>query len=444
MVGQVSKLPNLRFADDLNDEQLQRHLPIVHCRECNSMGWAGLKRPHDNAVKTDLQSFYTAFFRNDAKVIFIFPEKEESREILASGQAYNICTECLHLTTRLAANECPHCTCPDLIRVFVPNSRVQKGNRQIGTHNCPYCGARNGLTILGSRAASLTSVLIAQLYASTFNDDKKLLAFSDSVQDAAHRAGFFQGRTFRFNFRSALQQFVLSSGDSLPIAELPKAFTQFWLERMDQDTFIASFLAPNMAWFADYEKLKRSGQLPEGSTLLADIKKRIEWEILSEYGFLCRIGRTLEKTNSSIAYADRNILDNISQGVLLSLKNEIGGLEKLDERAVRWFILGILTHLKQQGGIWHSVLERYIESWGNTYLLNRIPWMANFAIDARAPSFLTTKKTPRFDQLFSRRTGQMTWYEVWAKKCFSHVFPPVNELIDNVQNLRLSGDLRKQ
>jgi len=198
---------------------------------------------------------------------------------------------------------------------------------------------------------------------------------------------------------------------------------------MNQDTFISSFLTPNMAWFVDYETLKQTGRLPEGSTLLADIKKRIEWEIFSEYGFRCRIGRTLEKTNSSVAYPDRKILDKAFEDVLLSLKNEIGGLERLDERTVRRFILGILTHLKQQGAIWHSVLNSYAEGWGNNYLLNRIPWMANFGVNARVPAFLTTKKTPRFDLLFSRRSGQMTWYESWARKSFSPIFPLVDELI---------------
>ena len=52
-------------------------------------------------------------------------------------------------------------------------------------------------------------MLISQLFASPFNPgDKKLLAFSDNVQDASHRAGFFEARTFRFNLRTAIQKVV--------------------------------------------------------------------------------------------------------------------------------------------------------------------------------------------------------------------------------------------
>lgn len=43
---------------------------------------------------------------------------------------------------------------------------------------------------MGLRSATEISASISQMFASKFNDDKKTLAFSDNVQDAAHRAGF--------------------------------------------------------------------------------------------------------------------------------------------------------------------------------------------------------------------------------------------------------------
>jgi hypothetical protein len=46
-------------------------------------------------------------------------------------------------------------------------------------HDCPYCGGHRTLTIVGSQAASLAAVMVGQLFSSGFNQDKKLIAFSD-------------------------------------------------------------------------------------------------------------------------------------------------------------------------------------------------------------------------------------------------------------------------
>jgi DEAD/DEAH box helicase domain-containing protein len=439
MVGEVKTSPELRFADDLSEEQLKQHLPLVHCRECGGMGWAGVKRQHDNAVNTDLQAFYVAFFHNDPKVVFIFPENADPCDIQGDGQFYKLCGGCIHLSTELTVNDCPNCGQSEMIPVFVPNTRVSRGQKQTGTHHCPFCGAHNGLTILGSRAAGLTSVLIAQLYASTFNDDKKLLAFSDSVQDAAHRAGFFTGRTYRFNLRSAIQQYVQNVGDGVRLDEIPDGFVRHWMARMDDKSFIATFIAPNMAWFAEYESLKTTGKIPSGATLLKDVQQRIQWEIYSEYGFRCRIGRTLEKTGSSIACPDDKLVDNIITHCLEPIRNEIGGLRSLDERTLKTFILGLIVHLKHQGGLCHPVLDMYIEDWGNTFRINRVHWMPNFGMNTRTPSFLTTRRVNRFDTLFSTGSRRATWYEAWADKCFAPVFPLIKELIAPIYEIVLKA-----
>ncbi len=326
-----------------------------------------------------------------------------------------------------------------MIRVFAPNNRVARSNHQIGTHHCPYCGAHNGLTILGSRAASLTSVLIAQLYASTFNDDKKLLTFSDSVQDAAHRAGFFAGRTYRFNMRSALQQYVQEFGDGSRLDTIPAGFIRHWLSTMGEAAFIATFIAPDMGWFADYEALKSTGRVPADATLLDDVKQRIAWEIYTEYGFRCRIGRTLEKTSSSVALPDGELLDRVVDTALEALCNEIGGLRQLDALTLKRFILGLIAHLRHQGGVHHPVLDRYIDGLGNTFLLSQVPWMPNFGINTRAPAFLSTKRTQRFDPLLGGGARRTTWYTAWADKCLAPVYPLVTELVPTIYEIVLKA-----
>ncbi|MDY6988932.1 MAG: DEAD/DEAH box helicase [Thermodesulfobacteriota bacterium] len=448
MIAEVSTNPRLRFADDLNEEQLKTHLPLVHCRECGSMGWSGLKRKVSSQIMGDLKDYYHAFFSHDPKVVYLFPEDGRNGPPVPTKQEeggtrdqkvglVNFCTKCLNVTTKANVERCPSCDHEGLIPVHMPDVRVKKGKRQLSANNCPYCGSQNGLTLLGSRAASLTSVMIVQLYSSTYNDDKKLLTFSDNVQDAAHRAGFFNGRTFRFNFRTALQKMVLEVGDGKTLAELSDIFVDYWLNSVDQNRFIATFLAPNMEWLNDYDYLKNHENLPEDSKLLQNICDRINWEIISQYGFQARIGRTLEKTSSSVAYLDPERLSLAVDRMLERIQNEIGILRALDRDSLIRFLLGLIVHLKNQGGIYIPALNAFIESYGRRFLINRINWMPNFRQNTRTPSFLTTKRGSRFDQLFSASSTRFTWYQGWADKCLFAISPFVPTVTKELYDLVL-------
>jgi len=446
MIASVEQEPVLRFADDLNEEQLETHLPLVHCRECGVMGWSGMKRKTSAEIRGSLQDFYYGFFSHSPQIVYLFPANGQNndggKQKKSAGTSqkvgmYYFCTRCLHVTAQANPAHCPSCEHEELLLVHMPEVRMKDGKHS--HNNCPYCDSQNSLTLLGSRAASLTSVMIVQLYSSTYNDDKKLLTFSDNVQDAAHRAGFFNGRTYRFNFRTALQKVIFEKGDGRTLAELSDIFTTYWLGKVHQNRYITTFLAPNMEWLSDYEYLQENeGHLPKDSTLLQHVAKRIGWEIVSEYGFQARIGRTLEKTSSSVVYLDQERLEAAIGKMLEPIRNEIGHLRKLDEERLTKFLLGLIVHLKNQGGIYQSHLSGYIEYFGTYYLLNKQIWMPNFGPRSRTPSFLTTRKKSRFDQIYSSTPTHRTWYQSWAEKCFIALSPFVlassKELYDLVLN----------
>jgi DEAD/DEAH box helicase domain-containing protein len=137
MVGEVSQPPGLTFADDLNDEQLKRHLPVVNCRECGSTAWAGLKRQKDSFISGNLEDFYPAFFGDDPKVTFLFPEETGAQNRPMESGISLFCPHCFNLTERLGRERCPSCNGGELVRVFVSNQRVQRGERVIARHDCP-------------------------------------------------------------------------------------------------------------------------------------------------------------------------------------------------------------------------------------------------------------------------------------------------------------------
>ncbi|MFQ5560643.1 MAG: DEAD/DEAH box helicase, partial [Nitrospinota bacterium] len=424
MVCDVGKTPALKFAADLSEEQLEAHLPLVHCRECGSMGWAGLKRKNSTSVGVKLQDFYHAFFKHDPKVVFIFPEENTVHVQEPNVGHQYLCPDCLNVTVQEKPGACPSCDGKNSLPVFMPDARRKRGRKLISVNDCPHCESANSLSIVGSRAASLTSVMIAQLYSSNFNDDKKLLTFSDNVQDAAHRTGFFNARTYRFTFRTCLQQVVMNTEKSYTLADLSNLFIDYWSEKMDKNRYLATFLGPNMEWFSDFEHLKTHGSLPPDSTLKSLVDKRIGWEIMSEYGFRARIGRTLEKTTSSVAFLDPTKVKECVNEVLEIIQNEFEAMREISPALVHRFILGFVVHLKNQGGIFHSALAAYIEGFGNTYKINTTNWMPGFGVFSRTPAFLTTRKNERFDQLLGMSATRRTWYQGWVEKCF-YTFNPL-------------------
>ena len=275
MVAAVRRGPALAYADDLKPDELKRSLPVIHCRECGNTGWGGTVRDADTRVNPDLQTFYNSYFANSPHVHFLYPYSEDERKKQREIPQY-VCTDCLNIQRMTDPSGCGHCGAnfEQMLPVWIPdtNYTVKKKDgteKRLGSHDCPSCGGHNSLTILGSRAASLTSVIIAQLFSSTFNEDKKLLAFSDSVQDASHRSGFFAARTYTFNLRSAIQKTVRAAGGPVPFETLTSRFLDDWRKRLKPEPFLATFLPPDMNWLEDYEALRTNGKLPEGSNLMS-------------------------------------------------------------------------------------------------------------------------------------------------------------------------------
>ncbi|MFZ4441580.1 MAG: helicase-related protein, partial [Syntrophales bacterium] len=273
----------------------------------------------------------------------------------------------------------------------------------------------------------------------TFNQDKKLLTFSDSVQDAAHRAGFFAARTYRFNLRGAIQKFLNVQATELSLPEIPADFIRYWREILGDEKFVATFLPPDMAWLSDYETLVETGELPADPKFLDDLKRRIDWDIISEYGFNSRIGRTLEKTGSSVACVERDNLQKAAGLLCETLRNEIGLLRDIDQENVSKFLAGFLNQMRTKGALFRPVLDTYIDNWGGYYLINKIYWMPNFGKFSRTPVFLTTKRGTRFDTILSASASGITWHEDWLRKSLGPIHPQLIEYRESIFKLVITA-----
>ena len=173
-------------------------------------------------------------------MVYLFPA-DAPRGV--RGFDIGVCGACGMVLAADAA-ACTGCGSERLVRVFRPDSVDPRGRGKSQSmrlsRDCPYCGAREGLIIIGARAASLLSVALGQAQGSRYNDDRKVIAFSDNVQDAAHRAGFFAARTAGVGVRAAVAQ-VVERHDGIALADLPAQVETWWRDTaVNPDAFDTS------------------------------------------------------------------------------------------------------------------------------------------------------------------------------------------------------------
>ncbi|MDX2504170.1 MAG: DEAD/DEAH box helicase [Gammaproteobacteria bacterium] len=416
LVASVCNEPVMAFADDLPEQVSPVHLPLVHCRECYATAWVSYRPPNEPRLSTELRSIYSAYFGQSPDTCVVFPIAQDDKP--AGGLTKNICMACGLLITETEI-QCYVCNSSELLRVWLPDMNQQHtedgANVRRFHNNCPQCGATDGLSVVGSRAASLGSVLIGRLYGTVYNDDHKLIAFSDSVQDAAHRAGFFGARTWRQVMRQGILQAIRQRLHDMPLTHVADNLGPYWREKLDEETFCATFIAPNIEWLKDWDHLKSQGSLPEKSDLADSwVQRRMVWEVISEFGHGSRIGRTLERTGQVTVAPDIVQLQRSSESILTELQENIGELRDLDGRVLLQFLLGLLWKLRTRGAFYHEFLQSYMSSGGNPFMISRQWFMPAYGKARRPPAFLMIdNKIKNFDFIIGR---QSTWYSQWFNK----------------------------
>lgn len=417
------------IAHDLNKQQSKQYLPVVNCRDCGVTGWVTVLNERQNATMTNLEAFYNLYFRPDKKVTMMFPYPNE--ENINRMLTAKLCPECLKVTlSSKGSNLCDQCG-TETIPILIPSPIETSGSKDHKQYVCPFCGSRRGLSLMGLRSATEISSSISQLFASRFNDDKKTLAFSDNVQDAAHRAGFFNSRTWGFCLRLAMQRYVEAEGAGKSLGDFTKGFISFWHAQMSNEDFISYFIAPNMTWMKAYENMKDRRKLGSGEhakKLMKDVELRLSYEIMLEYGMKGRIGRTLEKSGSSVISFDKEIVKRIASTVQEYTVNNIGILRYSHTSEFEQMVIGFLNIMRLNGAFDDPAFYEMIKNNGNPYFLSsdRVRWM---------PGLQSGRNTPRFivDHL-PQRSSYKTYDLLTDKKYTNWIVPCCSEAMIEISN----------
>ena len=435
MVARLGETPELRHHDGLGkEEQGQIWLPVIHCRDCHAAGWgATLPKTSPNQLQSDLKAFYESFFAEDVATRFVFPAGDGG----ADPQVFERRMVCPTCGTLHQSQQCDCILCgpqgdqaPLLAVNITANLRQAKRHGAKFTkshHDCPFCGGHKTLTIVGSQAASLASVMVAQLYGSRFNQDKKLIAFSDSVQDAAHRAGFFAARTWRLNLRPALAQTIAAQtiatrpagGQPLTLAELPGAFAAQWQATLGLDQYVANFLPPQLNWLRDLETLLRDGRLPDHSNVPRELATVLPWIIQAEFGQDAHVGRTLVATGTAGVAPLPVPWQQAIDWLEAHLGQEIDPLRDIAPQAIATFLQGLVAELQRMGAWRDPGLACYAGNGCKPFAYQKNPSQFKLLAGPRPPRFLSL---PEFQRCVS--VEATPWFRAWAFKSL----PALNDL----------------
>ena len=408
-----------KIAHDLNRQQAKQHLPVVNCRDCGITGWVTILNERQNATIVNLEAFYNQYFKADEKVVMLFPHPHEN--VPTGMLPARICPDCLQVKLGIdGSSECASCG-TRMVDILIPSPIRTTGPKQHKQYICPCCGSRRGLSLMGVRSATEISASISQMFASRFNDDKKTLAFSDNVQDAAHRAGFFNSRTWRFGLRTAIQRYCAECGSGQSLADFQAGFVDYWHLHMTDEEFVSFFIPPNLTWKRAYEEMTQNRKLSDDKQahiLMHEIEQRIQYEIMLEYGLTSKIGRTLERSACSVLSFSPEDIEQIAAAVQLRVVNELGIMSREDRIIFQRMVIGWLNLLRCNGAFKDVVFDEYTINDGKSYMLSndRNRWLPGQQSGRNIPRFIAeylgkSHPTSEFDLPSSRR------YTDWIAFC---------------------------
>ncbi|QTA83839.1 putative uncharacterized ATP-dependent DEAD/DEAH box helicase [Desulfonema limicola] len=446
----------------------QKILPTVHCTECGESAWVALedpdvksaiekKAPNGFGLIGDPQTIYQGWgFDREAssRLVILSPWKKDDavsgEQIEPEALRYYLSPS--ELVVRMGPGQCPisgGSTFP--VQVVRESKRIEKNNQLVGIRRCPLCKAVDSLMFIGSRAATMASVAIDEMFGSVLNNDPKLLAFTDSVQDASHRAGFFSARTYHFTFRTALQHIIDDAGaKGLPITEAGERLVSFWSENRpgrpgSVREVMATLMPPDLREYAPYLDFRNNPQkLHPGTKLQTEFLERLNWEAASEYSLMLTHGRTMELHASACLGWDEAVIDETVKSIRSKLPGISPLLEKIPDRDLKLWIFGILYRQRERGGLYHPFLDHYASRnyWGKYPFGKTVSGRETHPHQGRYRPRLMVTVPDRYHDfiLASGRTGQQApWHLVWLRRVIEVPGVEESSLIDLIHTLLRQG-----
>ena len=430
----VCEEPKFTWRSDQNTaDNAEAALPMYYCRECGASGWITTKSDLLNKFDTDGSAAAQAFMSRSTKVWLLNTLSEAHKPDQKAG--FELIQERVKKDT---LDIVPHLDPDESQMEVIACRRVEqsRAGHNRSTHHCPECTTNfDDLSIVGARSATLSSLSVSQILSSNLDSasdkERKILTFTNSVQDAAHLSGFFTSREYRFTMRASIQRIIEMlerEAKEVTLTSVYERFKEYWKEETGTAKAYLYRFFPN-DYIGEID-LERDFRLKDGEYkqyFLDEFDLRIFWEIVSEFGLMTSFGRSLERTGSSASYFKKEDLDRVYDIMKPWMDEYMTGSVSQDE--FEHFLIGFLERSLLHGAISHPYLEAFRGSlrladlnwWYNkSHFLNR-----RFGKRENLPQPFIVYKTDRGigDNAF---TVQTSWYFSYFTRCFNPALSNVN------------------
>ncbi|UFU01872.1 DEAD/DEAH box helicase [Ruania suaedae] len=396
-------------------------LPAIYCRHCHRSGWGVILAPTGSDLDTDDTDIRRRHLAGEERFRSLLHAPEEDQrardeEATVSNLAWFLVEERRLVVAR------PDKSILDAGGALpVLTHRGEDAGKDSKEDVCPSCLQKDGIRFLGSAIATMLSVNLSALFGTDGLDEreKKALVFTDSVQDAAHRAGFIQARSHSLTLRSVLRH-ALPDDEPVTIPELVRAVLE---GASDNPHHRYRILPPDLA---DRDKFAEYWRPHASSTARASARRRVEkrltLDVMLEVGLRSGVGRTLERTGTAVANVD--VAPQLLAQVAREAIDAAGGTGTLDtfaptEKDLLAWVRGVLERMRTRGAIEHDWFTKFRRADGNRWAIwggrPRHEGMPAFPAGASAPGYpriggAPAAKDSDMDPLGSPRG----WYATWT------------------------------
>lgn len=398
VLREIGPVPRFVWRSRVGELNVAQALPPWFCRECGASGWLAVKHENRQRFENDPLAVYTSFFERHKNTWLVnaLPDRTADEYVPTERLEYWLdpVTLALHEQAGPAGSQRL-----EILAVHTLSDRNKL------TQICPECDSRHTLSMVGSRVPTLSSIAVSQTLASDLDPAadplRKVLAFTNSVQDAAHQAGFVEARNYNFTLRSSLQRVINEQGGRpIAIPELQAAFGAYWKIHAspagappDPEAYYYRFFPKDYTSKANLETDYRGPDKQLTAAFKTEFDLRLGWDIASEFGYNARVGRTLEKSGASaVVFDEERLLTVFGRLQPWLLENE---LTQVAESAFVPFLSGLLHRIRIRGGVDHPHLRKFraerTEPWSlnwqrdNTHFLNKM-----YGSQTRLPRLVTT------------------------------------------------------